>query len=36
VADKRVTEDEIVAEMQDGTLFGVKRSVRVVVAGCAA
>ena len=25
-----------VAEMQDGTLFGVKRSVRVVVAGCAA
>ena len=25
-----------VAEMQDGTLFRVKRSVRVVVAGCAA
>ena len=25
-----------VAEMQDGALFGVKRSVRVVVAGCAA
>jgi len=25
-----------VAEMQDGALFMVKRSVRVVIAGCAA